>query len=120
MSRKKPNYDDIAIGARIKSIRLQRGISQEALGDGLGLTFQQVQKYEKGTNRIGGSRIVQIAKVLKVPIPALFGVDNDGKEFKVETFIDRPSRTRLVKLLTSADDTKLESALCDLIEAVTR
>lgn len=55
-------------------------MSQEKLAKGLGLTFQQVQKYEKGVNRIGASRMVEIAKVLNVPVHVLFGSENYGEE----------------------------------------
>jgi transcriptional regulator with XRE-family HTH domain len=60
------NPVDKAIGAKVRMRRMMLGMSQEKLGDALGLTFQQVQKYEKGTNRIGGSRMVQIAHALDV------------------------------------------------------
>lgn len=69
--KKSPNPVDIAVGARVRMRRLMLDMSQEKLGDVLGLSFQQVQKYEKGTNRIGGSRMHQIAGILQVP-PAFF------------------------------------------------
>ncbi|MCX5571455.1 helix-turn-helix domain-containing protein [Kaistia nematophila] len=68
-----PNPDDVAIGARIRAIRQARGMSQERLGKVLGVTFQQIQKYEKGSNRIGGSRMLQIAAALDTPVAAFFG-----------------------------------------------
>lgn len=61
MGKKAPNPIDVHVGARVRQARMLVGISQEVLGDALGLTFQQVQKYEKGTNRIGASRLMQIA-----------------------------------------------------------
>lgn len=70
---KTPNTVDREIGARVRMWRQERGLSQEKLGDALGLTFQQVQKYEKGTNRIGGSRLTQIAAILKVSASTLLG-----------------------------------------------
>jgi transcriptional regulator with XRE-family HTH domain len=76
MSIKTPDPVDIAIGQRIRSRRLAIGISQEKLGEALGLTFQQVQKYEKGTNRVGGSRMQQIAHALGCTITALHGEGN--------------------------------------------
>jgi len=65
--RNPPKPEDIAIGARIRRRRMMIGMSQEKLGEALGITFQQIQKYEKGTNRISGSRILQVATVLDVP-----------------------------------------------------
>lgn len=62
-----PNPVDTHVGTRVKTRRLMMGLSQEELAKAIGLTFQQVQKYEKGTNRISVSRLVDIAKALKVP-----------------------------------------------------
>ena len=72
MSRKSPNPIDAHVGARVRMRRVLISMSQEKLGERLGLTFQQVQKYEKGTNRIGASRLQQIARVLSVPVPFFF------------------------------------------------
>jgi transcriptional regulator with XRE-family HTH domain len=63
---------DRAVGQNICRLRMERGISQEKLGDALHLTFQQIQKYEKGTNRVAASRLKDIADVLKVPVSQLF------------------------------------------------
>jgi transcriptional regulator with XRE-family HTH domain len=79
MSMKAPDPRDKRIGQNVRRIRMLRSMSQEGLGDGLKLTFQQVQKYEKGTNRISGSRLQQIADVLHCTIPDLFeGVAANG------------------------------------------
>lgn len=67
-----PNPTDAHVGARVRMRRMMLKMSQTQLGDGLQLTFQQVQKYEKGTNRISASRLQQIALVLQVPIPFFF------------------------------------------------
>jgi transcriptional regulator with XRE-family HTH domain len=66
------NPVDKHVGSRIRMRRLMLGMSQEKLGDGLGLTFQQVQKYEKGTNRVGASRLQHISQLLQVPVPFFF------------------------------------------------
>lgn len=66
-----PNPDDVALGAAIRQRRMIAGISQEKLGDAIGVTFQQIQKYEKGTNRVSWSRLVQIAKALGCSIVSL-------------------------------------------------
>lgn len=68
MALKLPDPVDRHIGARIRMRRIQLGISQEKLAEGLGLTFQQVQKYEKAKNRVGGSRMAKIARVLEVEV----------------------------------------------------
>ncbi|MBM6593096.1 helix-turn-helix domain-containing protein [Microvirga pudoricolor] len=72
MSKKAPNALDQAIGAQVRIRRLQVSMSQEKLADALGLTFQQVQKYEKGTNRISVSRLDSIAKALGVDLAFFF------------------------------------------------
>ena len=68
---KPPNPIDVHVGGRLRLQRMIRGLSQEKLGEALGVTFQQIQKYEKGSNRIGASRLEQIARVLDVP-PSFF------------------------------------------------
>ena len=72
MVKKTPNPIDKHVGSPVRMRRIMLGMSQETLGDGLGLTFQQVQKYEKGTNRIGASRLQQISLILQIPVPFFF------------------------------------------------
>ncbi|MQB45673.1 helix-turn-helix transcriptional regulator [Rhizobium sp. ICMP 5592] len=76
MSAKVPNPIDAYVGSRVRMRRLMLGMSQERLADQIGVTFQQVQKYEKGTNRIGASRLQAIAGVLAVPVAFFFQQDN--------------------------------------------
>ena len=82
MSNKSPQADDITVGSNIRRIRTMRRMSQEALGEKLGVTFQQVQKYEKGTNRISASKLFEAAKFLEVEIGYFFEglsrVSSDG------------------------------------------
>ena len=72
MAKKAPNPIDKHVGSRVRMRRMMLSMSQEKLGDALGLTFQQVQKYEKGTNRIGASRLQQISNILQVPVAFFF------------------------------------------------
>jgi transcriptional regulator with XRE-family HTH domain len=67
-----PNPIDVHVGSRVRLRRTLLGMSQEKLGDALGLTFQQVQKYERGTNRIGSSRLFQLSRILDVPVSFFF------------------------------------------------
>nr|WP_274534638.1 helix-turn-helix transcriptional regulator [Pararhizobium polonicum] len=69
---KKPNPIDVEVGRRIRMRRTLLGLSQTTLADALGITFQQVQKYEKGTNRVGASRLQAIAEFLQIPVSFLF------------------------------------------------
>jgi transcriptional regulator with XRE-family HTH domain len=77
---KLPNPVDIYVGRRVRMRRIEMNMSQEFLGEQIGLTFQQIQKYEKGSNRIGASRIQQIGKALEVPASFFFDGAPDGWE----------------------------------------
>jgi len=82
---KPPNPVDVYVGQRVRMRRIEIRMSQEFLGEQIGLTFQQIQKYEKGTNRIGASRIQQIGKVLKVPASFFFDGAPGGWEGEVSS-----------------------------------
>lgn len=69
---KEPHRIDVHVGGRVRLRRMMLGLSQERLGEKLNLTFQQIQKYEKGANRIGASRLYDIAQVLEVPVQFFF------------------------------------------------
>jgi transcriptional regulator with XRE-family HTH domain len=69
---RKPNPMDIHVGSRVRLRRMVIGMSQEKLGEKMSLTFQQIQKYEKGTNRIGASRLFQLSQILDVPVQFFF------------------------------------------------
>jgi transcriptional regulator with XRE-family HTH domain len=66
--KRRAGAEDLEIGRKIRALRLQRGLSQSSLAEGIGLTFQQVQKYEKGTNRVSAGRLQRIADLLDTPI----------------------------------------------------
>ena len=68
----KPNPIDVHVGSRVRLRRNMLGMSQEKLGEAIGLTFQQVQKYERGANRIGASRLLELSRVLDVPVPFFY------------------------------------------------
>jgi transcriptional regulator with XRE-family HTH domain len=72
MQTKLPNRVDKHVGTRVRMRRMMMNMSQSDLGEALGLTFQQIQKYEKGTNRVSASRLHQMAQVLQVPVPFFF------------------------------------------------
>ena len=82
-NKKKPNPIDIHVGSRIRLRRTMLGMSQEKLGESLGITFQQIQKYEKGTNRVAPSRLEVIAHACGVPVsvfmPSLDGLKGTGR-----------------------------------------
>src|SRR3982750_733249 len=79
MPRRSRDPRDLEVAKRVRALRLQRGISQTELGGILDVTFQQVQKYETGTNRISAGRLQQIAEVLDVPVPYFYANDTNGR-----------------------------------------
>ena len=80
MRKRRAGPEDVEIGRKIRALRLERGLSQSGLADGIGLTFQQVQKYEKGTNRVSAGRLQQIAGMLNTPITFFYGSAKPGSK----------------------------------------
>jgi transcriptional regulator with XRE-family HTH domain len=111
MVRMPPNPVDKHVGSRIRMRRLMLGMSQEKLAEGLGLTFQQVQKYEKGRNRIGASRLQHISHILQVPVPFFFDGSPHG---------ETPSPAYVSDFLTTADGLALVKAFMRIKEPMLR
>jgi|SRR5690606_691650 len=109
-NKKKPNPTDMHVGSRIRLRRNMLGMSQEKLGESLGITFQQIQKYEKGTNRVGASRLQAIANILGVPV-AFFFEDLPGSEGAGNRgFAEDPSAAFAIDFCTSAEGLQLNRA----------
>ncbi len=109
---RRPNPLDVHVGSRVRLRRMILGMSQEKLGEHLGLTFQQVQKYEKGVNRIGASRLFDLSQVLGVPVQFFYddapvaapaGTTSPG-------FAEKPNETYVVDFLSSRDGLELNKA----------
>ena len=109
MTVKSPNPVDRHVGSRVRMRRMMAGMSQEKLGSQLGITFQQLQKYEKGTNRIGASRLQQIARVLGVPVSYFFE-DAPGGADGVETGFAEAGSNYVSDLLATSDGLHLTKA----------
>src|ERR1044071_6914231 len=110
MAKKAPNPIDKHVGSRVRMRRMMLAMSQEKLGDALGLTFQQVQKYEKGTNRIGASRLQQISHILQVPVSFFFdGAPNVPGHMQREGG-DAPSPAYVSDFLATSDGLALTKA----------
>jgi transcriptional regulator with XRE-family HTH domain len=112
---KSPNPVDKHVGARLRMRRVLMAMSQEKLGEALGITFQQVQKYEKGTNRIGASRLQQAARILGVPVNFFF----EGAQPDVELvggFAENPPSAYVSEFAASADGRKLVAAFMRIKE----
>lgn len=109
MAKKAPNPIDKHVGNRVRMRRLMLDMSQEKLGDALDLTFQQVQKYEKGTNRIGASRLQHIAHILQVPVAFFFDGAPHVPGFPARTD-DAPSPSYVSDFLATSDGLALARA----------
>jgi transcriptional regulator with XRE-family HTH domain len=129
MAKKAPNPIDKHVGSRVRMRRMMLSMSQEKLGDALGLTFQQVQKYEKGTNRIGASRLQQISQILQVPVafffegaPTLHVQPNGLKEAPspayVSDFLATSDGLALTKAFMRIKEAKLRRRIVDLVEEI--
>jgi transcriptional regulator with XRE-family HTH domain len=129
--KKTPNPIDRHVGSRVRMRRVLVGISQEKLGESLGLTFQQVQKYEKGTNRIGASRLQQISRILGVPVEYFFdgapqtvertlsgGFEDHGETAYVADFLATNEGIQLNKAFVRIKDAKLRRRVVELVTAI--
>jgi transcriptional regulator with XRE-family HTH domain len=131
--KKAPNPIDRHVGSRVRMRRILLGMSQEKLGEALDLTFQQVQKYEKGTNRIGASRLQQISQILNVTpgfffdgapaiegaaasdsAPAEFAEDDEGSAYIVD-FLSTTEGVRLNKAFAKIHNPKVRKRIIDLV-----
>jgi len=125
MSVKSPEHIDIEVGQRIRIYRKAKGLSQTTLADQLGVTFQQVQKYENGTNRIGAGRLMRIAQVLGVRVTTLLGVD-DTTEIKSSArqvasslkLLTLSSALRLLRSYELINDGKIRRSIVKLVESI--
>jgi transcriptional regulator with XRE-family HTH domain len=124
MAKRSPLPVDTLVGQNIRICRLQRGLSQTELGTRIGVTFQQVQKYEKGANRVGASRLTQIADTLQVPLPTLFDgastVGQVGPEASPRFLLSKPHSLRLLQAFDKVKDDGTRMALLDVIECLAR
>ncbi len=109
---------DIELGKRIKLRRIEQHISQSELGGKVGVSFQQVQKYEKGVNRVGAARLQQIATALDVPVA--FFYDGDGKSREVDSllFLDSAFSLRLLRAYSRIKHQTVQRQLVSLMESI--
>jgi transcriptional regulator with XRE-family HTH domain len=120
------NPVDRQVGTRVRMRRLMLGMSQETLAHGLGITFQQVQKYEKGRNRISASRLQRIADILQVPISFFFeNLDAPGTKQAtapsyVSDFLASSDGLALTKAFMTIRDNRVRRCIVDLVEATAR
>ncbi len=125
MSVKRPDPVDVEVGHRIRIQRLARGLSQTALANHLGVTFQQVQKYEKGVNRVGAGRLTRIAEVLGVPVASFFSgqeklaqEEGDGGGESPLKLLTVSGAFRLLRSYAEIEDGNLRRSIVELVEKV--
>lgn len=122
---KRPNPIDTYVGSRVRLRRKVLGLSQEKLGDRLGITFQQIQKYEKGTNRVGASRLQAMATVLEVPVSYFFpdekvaseGLQEEGAAFVMD-FMSTSDGIELTRAFMRIRNPKVRRKLVELARAM--
>jgi transcriptional regulator with XRE-family HTH domain len=128
MAKKSPNPIDKHVGSRVRMRRMMLNMSQEKLGDALDLTFQQVQKYEKGTNRIGASRLQQISQILQVPVSFFFegaphlpghsGTGEAPSPAYVSDFLATTDGLSLTKSFMKIKSGKMRRRIVELVEQI--
>lgn len=121
--KKLPNPVDVHVGARLRMRRMFVGMSQEKLGGHLGLTFQQVQKYEKGLNRIGASRLYAISRILGTPVQYFFDdmpATMPTSHPVSETATGTPSNTPVAEFLATSEGVALNVAFSKIADPETR
>ena len=129
MKSRGPQSLDKVVGRNVRVHRLAKGLSQTDLADKLGITFQQIQKYEKGTNRVGASRLQQISEILQVPVSFLFeggpsGATNAGgfsegtSPSYVSDFLATSEGLALTRAFTRISDAKLRRSIVEMVEQI--
>jgi transcriptional regulator with XRE-family HTH domain len=113
-----PSAVDVAVGRNVRVWRMARGLSQVQLASRLGVTFQQVQKYEVGGNRIPTGRLVQLAAILNVPIAALFAGSDDSEPSRALVLLSDPRSFRLAVAFAVIRDNRCRLSLVKLVEKI--
>ncbi|WP_373237825.1 helix-turn-helix domain-containing protein [Cohaesibacter celericrescens] len=119
--KKSPNEFDVYVGSRVRMARTLIGMSQEKLGFALGITFQQIQKYEKGSNRIGSSRLVAISRALNKPIAWFFeGIEQEqAADNHIEQMFQSAAGGRLLRTFASANSIE-QKLIADLASTIVK
>ena len=117
---KSTNSHDVEVGQRIRARRMAKGMSQTELGNLLGVTFQQVQKYEKGVNRVGAGRLVRVAEALDVSVSFFFGGTDAGSEDTraILGFLDTSYSLRLLRAFSRIPAGGIQRAVVELVESI--
>jgi transcriptional regulator with XRE-family HTH domain len=115
---KRPSSIDAAVGRNVRIWRMARGLSQAQLASRLGVTFQQLQKYEVGANRIGTGRLVKVAAVLRIPITALFEGTDAGPSRSLLALVSDARAFRLADAFSAIKDSTLRLTIVGMVEKI--
>jgi transcriptional regulator with XRE-family HTH domain len=118
MKQRSAGKPDIEMGKKIRLRRVEQRISQSDLGEKLGVSFQQVQKYEKGVNRVGAARLQQIATALDVPVTFFYESDNKTREVESLLFLDSAFSLRLLRAYSRIKSQTVQRQMVSLMEAI--
>jgi transcriptional regulator with XRE-family HTH domain len=121
--KRRAGAEDIEIGRKIRTLRLERGLSQSRLADGIGLSFQQLQKYESGANRVSAGRLQRVAQLLGVPVTVFYGATGPRvkkKEEQDDAFLYLQARgaVRVARAYAGISSRATKNALVVLVEAL--
>jgi transcriptional regulator with XRE-family HTH domain len=111
---------DLEVAKRVRSLRHRASLSQEQVAEALGITFQQVQKYEKGMNRISPGRLAALAALFNVPVALFFGQDHRGVAVAVDTQLDTAVRHQIVSALNQIESPELENLMRDALVVIAK
>ena len=114
------NPIDLLVGSRIRRFRKSRKMSQAQLGEKVGVTFQQVQKYENGKNRVGASRLQMISTALDVPVVQFFTDGAGTSRTSSKPLAFDPQALRFAEAFTRLNDKDLRNSILDMVEAMAR
>ncbi|MCC0807549.1 helix-turn-helix transcriptional regulator [Methylobacterium sp. W2] len=120
MNTKSATDVDRTVGLRITTLRKAKGLSQTELGQAIGVTFQQVQKYEKGANRVSGGRLQQVAQVLEVPVSALFGESEPEGQSEVFGFLAETGAVEILRAYVAIDNEQLRRDVLQLVRTAAK
>jgi transcriptional regulator with XRE-family HTH domain len=117
--KRRATAEDATIGLKVRALRVERGLSQTGLAEGVGVTFQQVQKYEKGANRISAGRLQQIARLLNVPVTYFYGAPTKGLGTSAGLeMLQTKGAFRMVKGFNAIESRGVKYALLQVVEAL--
>src|SRR5437763_3037108 len=116
--KRRATAEDIAIGVKLRALRLDRGLSQGDLASEIGVTFQQLQKYEKGVNRISAGRLVRVAAALKVQVTAFYNAAGARESDRGFAYLRSAGAVRLVRAYAGIAERAPKAALRTLAEAL--